>query len=494
MDALGEEHGALRAELDALVSRQVDGMGEDMAVLHERLGDSETALVELRAAIDEISGKSEVEADDFEGLVAVAAELDARLNEVDAELMERLGAIDKRVGAVDFASRERFEAVGALSSELAQNRSELEDLISGRLQAMSAERAQDRSELEALDERIDALTSDRAHIEGVVAEQVAALVAERDQLRVELDELIRERVDALIVDRNEVRQDLERLVAEQAGELGADVTSLGDRLEVSDGVIAELRSAIEEVSGRDVVDRAEYDSVTTLAEELELAVTEARLLADRAIDQLSEATTASDARHSELVEQFEANETSASASHDALVARLETVDSRHDELLDRIEYAEASLNEQHNEVADHLEAVESDLREQSKALLSATEETLELSIKAADKAESAADNADGIRADHEDHIAAYLEEHEAQTERLNVLEEHDVSEGQRRRTVDKKFRTEIDQLVERLNHVERSVAEHSDPADIIDLPEPEAPGSWQFERRGRWGHSEAEQS
>ena len=402
VDALDTAHGSLRAELDGLVAQQSDRLGVEVEALDARLSESDRALRDLRASIGDVADREVVDVEDYEGLVAVAAELDARLSEVDTALSERI-------------------------TELSGKRD-----------------------------------SDRVHFEAVVADHVSTLVAQREELRRELDDLVLEKVEALVVDRDKIRRDLERLVSEQAGEFGSGVTDLGGRLEASDAVLAELRVAIAEISQRDVVDRHEYDSVATLAEELELAVAEARVLAEQAIDQSKQTTT--------------------------------TASARHDELVERIELSETSMRTEQQEVVEHLESVEADLREQAKELLSATEETLELSIKAADKAEFAADSADGVRADHEDFVEGHLEVIDAQSERIALIEAQDELERTRSREVDIEFRDEIGELFERLAGVERAVADSAKDDDVIDLPEAEEPTGWQFERRGRWGDIPADKS
>ena len=402
VDALDTAHGSLRAELDGLATQQSDRLGVEVEALDARLSESDRALRDLRASIGDVADREVVDVEDYEGLVAVAAELDARLSEVDTALSERI-------------------------TELSGKRD-----------------------------------SDRVHFEAVVADHVSTLVAQREELRRELDDLVLEKVEALVVDRDKIRRDLERLVSEQAGEFGSGVTDLGGRLEASDAVLAELRVAIAEISQRDVVDRHEYDSVATLAEELELAVAEARVLAEQAIDQSKQTTT--------------------------------TASARHDELVERIELSETSMRTEQQEVVEHLESVEADLREQAKELLSATEETLELSIKAADKAEFAADSADGVRADHEDFVEGHLEVIDAQSERIALIEAQDELERTRSREVDIEFRDEIGELFERLAGVERAVADSAKHDDVIDLPEAEEPTGWQFERRGRWGDIPADKS
>ena len=402
VDALDTAHGSLRAELDGLATQQSDRLGVEVEALDARLSESDRALRDLRASIGDVADREVVDVEDYEGLVAVAAELDARLSEVDTALSERI-------------------------TELSGKRD-----------------------------------SDRVHFEAVVADHVSTLVAQREELRRELDDLVLEKVEALVVDRDKIRRDLERLVSEQAGEFGSGVTDLGGRLEASDAVLAELRVAIAEISQRDVVDRHEYDSVATLAEELELAVAEARVLAEQAIDQSKQTTT--------------------------------TASARHDELVERIELSETSMRTEQQEVVEHLESVEADLREQAKELLSATEETLELSIKAADKAEFAADSADGVRADHEDFVEGHLEVIDAQSERIALIEAQDELERTRSREVDIEFRDEIGELFERLAGVERAVADSAKDDDVIDLPEAEEPTGWQFERRGRWGDIPADKS
>ena len=140
------------------------------------------------------------------------------------------------------------------------------------------------------------------------------------------------------------------------------------------------------------------------------------------------------------------------------------------------------------------EQIEQDLRTQSKELLSATQETVELSIKAADKAEAAADNADGIRADHDDFIERHATELEVRDERVRAIEERESQERARRGRFDKELRAEIDQVIERLAQVEQAGKRPDGEDDVIDLTDAAAPRGWQFERRARWEQPASEQS
>ena len=236
------------------------------------------------------------------------------------------------------------------------------------------------------------------------------------------------------------------------------------------------------------------------------------MLADQAIDRSNQAEASSDARHEQLVEQMDAAQSLADerdARHAQLAEQIDAtrslVDERHEQITEQVEAIDTSIEEVQHELVNKLDVIETDLQKQSRALLDAAEETVELAIKAADKAESAADNADGIRADHDAALDANREEFDSHSERIELIEERETVERRDLIEVDRGFREEIETLVERLVDVERAVAEGPVPdrptpkppkppkppvkgkgGNLIDLREPEAEKDRKFKRRGRW--------
>ena len=544
---LTTDRDSLRAELEDLVAEQVDGLGE----VGERLATSDEALDSLRRAVDEVAGRDAVDVSDYEGLVLLAADLEMRLGQVDSQMAVLDDEARKQASVTEELAAERVEGLEQLSDLFAEQadelstrhddlRSELDELIASRVEAeerlaaldetsrsqasvtdrLVTGRVEDREALEALiEKRAEALEAaqaqDRTHMEALVVERVAAVVSERDELRQELDALVRERVESLVIDREDIRSDLDRLVVERTGELGADIAALDSRLVESDQMVDDLRSALDDVATRDVVARSEYEAVATLAGDLDVAVAEARELADRAIDRSNKAEASSDARHEQLVEQMDAAQSLAGerdARHEQLVEELEATrslaDERHEQIAEQVQTMDASVEEVQHELVSKLDVIETDLQKQSRALLDAAEETVELAIKAADKAESAADNADGIRADHDAAFDANREEFDSHSERIDLIEERETVERRELIEVDKGFREEIETLVKRLVDVERAVAEGPTPdrpapkppktpkapkapakgkgGNLIDLREPEAEKDRKFKRRGRW--------
>ena len=313
---LSADRDSLRAELAELAAERVDGLGE----VDERLATSDEALDSLRRAVDEVAGRDAVDVSDYESLVLLAADLEMRLGQVDSQMAALDDEARKQASATAELASGRVEGLEQLSDLFAEQadelstrhddlRSELDELIAGRADAeerlvaldessrkqasttdeLVAGRVEDREALEALiDARAEALeatqANDRTHMEALVVERVAAVMSERDELREELDALVRERVEALVIDREDIRSDLDRLVTERTGELGADIAALDSRLGESDQMADELRSALDDVANRDVVARSEYEAVAVLAGDLDVAVAEARLLADQAID------------------------------------------------------------------------------------------------------------------------------------------------------------------------------------------------------------------
>ena len=541
---LSADRDSLRAELAELAAERVDGLGE----VDERLATSDEALDSLRRAVDEVAGRDAVDVSDYESLVLLAADLEMRLGQVDSQMAALDDEARKQASATAELASGRVEGLEQLSDLFAEQadelstrhddlRSELDELIAGRADAeerlvaldessrkqasttdeLVAGRVEDREALEALiDARAEALeatqANDRTHMEALVVERVAAVMSERDELREELDALVRERVEALVIDREDIRSDLDRLVTERTGELGADIAALDSRLAESDQMADELRSALDDVANRDVVARSEYEAVAVLAGDLDVAVAEARLLADQAIDRSNQVEASSDARHEQLVEQMDAAQSlvdERDARHEQLAEQIDAtrslVDERHEQITEQVEAIDTSIEEVQHELVNKLDVIETDLQKQSRALLDAAEETVELAIKAADKAESAADNADGIRADHDAALDANREEFDSHSERIELIEERETVERRDLIEVDRGFREEIETLVERLVDVERAVAESPAPdrptpkppkppkppvkgksGNLIDLREPEAEKDRKFKRRGRW--------
>ena len=541
---LSADRDSLRAELAELAAERVDGLGE----VDERLATSDEALDSLRRAVDEVAGRDAVDVSDYESLVLLAADLEMRLGQVDSQMAALDDEARKQASATAELASGRVEGLEQLSDLFAEQadelstrhddlRSELDELIAGRADAeerlvaldessrkqasttdeLVAGRVEDREALEALiDARAEALeatqANDRTHMEALVVERVAAVMSERDELREELDALVRERVEALVIDRADIRSDLDRLVTERTGELGADIAALDSRLAESDQMADELRSALDDVANRDVVARSEYEAVAVLAGDLDVAVAEARLLADQAIDRSNQVEASSDARHEQLVEQMDAAQSlvdERDARHEQLAEQIDAtrslVDERHEQITEQVEAIDTSIEEVQHELVNKLDVIETDLQKQSRALLDAAEETVELAIKAADKAESAADNADGIRADHDAALDANREEFDSHSERIELIEERETVERRDLIEVDRGFREEIETLVERLVDVERAVAESPAPdrptpkppkppkppvkgksGNLIDLREPEAEKDRKFKRRGRW--------
>ena len=541
---LSADRDSLRAELAELAAERVDGLGE----VDERLATSDEALDSLRRAVDEVAGRDAVDVSDYESLVLLAADLEMRLGQVDSQMAALDDEARKQASATAELASGRVEGLEQLSDLFAEQadelstrhddlRSELDELIAGRADAeerlvaldessrkqasttdeLVAGRVEDREALEALiDARAEALeatqANDRTHMEALVVERVAAVMSERDELREELDALVRERVEALVIDREDIRSDLDRLVTERTGELGADIAALDSRLGESDQMADELRSALDDVANRDVVARSEYEAVAVLAGDLDVAVAEARLLADQAIDRSNQVEASSDARHEQLVEQMDAAQSlvdERDARHEQLAQQIDAtrslVDERHEQITEQVEAIDTSIEEVQHELVNKLDVIETDLQKQSRALLDAAEETVELAIKAADKAESAADNADGIRADHDAALDANREEFDSHSERIELIEERETVERRDLIEVDRGFREEIETLVERLVDVERAVAESPAPdrptpkppkppkppvkgkgGNLIDLREPEAEKDRKFKRRGRW--------
>ena len=100
------------------------------------------------------------------------------------------------------------------------------------------------------------------------------------------------------------------------------------RVSATDASLDELRAAVAEVAGRDVVGRDDYAVLVELAEELEISVSEARVLADEAMSR-SEAVEASVAEVADrdVVERAELERV------DALIAgRVSATDASLDEL------------------------------------------------------------------------------------------------------------------------------------------------------------------
>ena len=545
---LTADRDSLRVELENLVAEQADGLGEELSKVGDRLSSSDEALDSLRRAVDEVAGRDAVDVTDYESLVLLAADLEMRLGQVDSQMTVLDDEARKQASATDELAAGRVEDREQLSDLLAEQadamsnrhddlRSELDELIASRSDAeerlvaldessrkqtsttdeLVAGRVEDREALEALiEERAGALevaqAHDRTHMEALVVERVAAVMSERDELREELDALVRERVEALVIDREDIRSDLDRLVVERTGELGVDIAALDSRLVESDQMVDELRSALDDVANRDVVARSEYEAVAVLAGDLDVAVAEARLLADQAIDRSNQAEASSDARHEQLVEQMDAAQSLADerdARHAQLAEQIDAtrslVDERHEQITEQVEAIDTSIEEVQHELVNKLDVIETDLQKQSRALLDAAEETVELAIKAADKAESAADNADGIRADHDAALDANREEFDSHSERIELIEERETVERRDLIEVDRGFREEIETLVERLVDVERAVAEGPVPdrptpkppkppkppvkgkgGNLIDLREPEAEKDRKFKRRGRW--------
>ena len=384
--------------------------------------------------MDRRRDRDEIEHLIAEGVAAVAAERSQDREALESLVSQRVDVADyeslvKLAGELEGRLVEVDSALGALDVDRRRDRDEIEHLIAERKDAFAARQEKDREDLEAF-----------------VVQQVAAAVVERDELRRQLDELVRERVDALETNRESVRAELALLVTESADEIGADVASLDARLVASGEVLAGLHTAVDEVATREVVSAEEYAQVAALAGELET--------------RLGEIDT--------------------------------TLGALKGERSGDREHIETMVGEQRSELVAQIEAIEVDLREQAKALLVATEETLELSIKAADKAESAADNADSIRADHDVEVSLLREELAAERERYEVIEAARRVERRKQEDRSVSFREEIDELVGRLTRLEHDL---DGTDEVIDLREraPDHRG-WQFERRSRWGSSSVEQS
>ena len=273
------QRGQMRQDLLDVLGLRMGDLGTELfASLEARLAKTDSLLGELIPVADELAVRDLIDRDDYAVLVALAEELESAVGE-SRELAEKALA---RNELVDSAAVERHEELVA------------------KLVAVEGD-LRDGSDAVAVS------------VDGI-SERVGALVAEREQIRRELLDDVDVAVDGV----------------------NSDIASLQDRLEKSDGLLAKLAPIVDELAGRSLVDRDDYAVLVALAEELERAVGQSRLLADEALARTESVDAAAAERHEELVAKLAAVEGDMRDRADAAAASIGGLDERMSERVEAL--------------------------------------------------------------------------------------------------------------------------------------------------------------
>ena len=534
LESLVAEREQIRRDLLDELDVQVGSVNSDLTFLQERLDESDGVLAKLSPAVDDLVGREVVTPEEYESLVALAQELElavgqsrvladealTRTDSIEAASAKRHDKLVKKLASVegDLATRsdealsradsmdERLsERVEALVAEREQIRRDLVKDVDIRVGGLSKEHTKLRERLETTDSLMGELgpaieeISRRKVVSQDDYEALLSLVGEFDhsieQARLYADEALArtesfdhvqdhlsKRVEWLWAEREQIREDLLNDVDIRVGGLSKEHAKLRKHLEETDSLLAKLSPAVDGLVGKDpvageVVSVADYEELAALTAELERLVADSREMADEALARTS------------VVEADVRNQTTS-------VIEAAAQNRRIGAQLDGVQAAIAALRSGSSITEEQLAELREVIKisaEDADGIWSAIEESQEMSIKAADKAESAADHVDGLRADHDSEAESnkarnqYLIE---QLERIDSIEEREGYERNRQRRIVDRQDDEFAKLVERLAEVERALEEQqSEPSQdvqeeaVIDLRPEHAPPTWQFERR-----------
>ena len=467
---------ALRAERQERAA-QTDAANEEREDLRQR-------LESLREVVESVTGRDLVDRDDYATVLALAEELELAVGQSRVLADEALARTDSMEAAGGVRHDELIEKLAGVESDLrdrsdavAASVSGLDNRVSEQLASLVAQRGQIRQDLlDVVDLRMDDFGSELfASLEARLAKTdsllgelipVADALAVRDlidrddyavlvalaeelelavgQSRALADEALArtDSVEAAAVERHE------ELVAklDAVDGVNSDVALLQERLEKSDGLLAKLAPAVDELASRDLIDREDHAVLVALAEELELAVGESRVLAEKALERNELVDAAAVERHEELVAKLVTVEGDLRDGSDAVAVSVDGVNSDVALLQGRLEKSDGLLAKL-GPVVDELSSRDLIDRDDYAVLVALAEE-LELAVgQSRALADEALARTDSVE-------AAAVERHEELVAKLVAVEDdlRDRSDA---------VVASVDGLDERVSErVESLVAEH----------------------------------